>query len=43
MSLPPPGTPLAALTAPGGRMNIAVPPIVAVCIHCENRFCVRSG
>ena len=36
-------TPLAAFTAPGGRLNIGVPPIVAVCIHCAKRFCVMSG
>ena len=43
MSRPPPGTPLADLTACGGRRNIGVPWIVAVCIHRENTFCVMSG
>ena len=43
MILPVPAVPLADFTAPGGRLNIGVPPMVAMCIHCENRFCVISG
>ena len=43
MPLPPPGVLLAELTWLGGRTNIAMPPIVAVCIQREKRFCVMSG